>query len=71
MIAYAAVGGVVVVLLFAVWLAFRLVKKLGSAEAEREIFKMKSEQTRRANEIDEAVAFLSDEQLDRELRDGR
>lgn len=70
MIAYAVIGGGVVVLLFAVWMAFHLVKKAGSVEAERDMFKMKSEQSRRANEIDENVATLGDEQLDRELRDG-
>ena len=71
MIAYAALGGGVVVLIFAVWLAFHIARKAGSAEAERDIFKLKAEQARRANEIDEDVASLSDEQLDRELRDGR
>lgn len=71
MIAFAAVGGGVIVLLFAIWLAFHLARRAGSAEAERDIFKLKAEQSRRANEIDEDVSCLSDERLDRELRDGR
>lgn len=70
MIGYAVVGGGVVVLLFVVGLAFHFVRKAGSAEAERDTFKVKSEQARRANEIDEDVACLSNDELDRELRDG-
>ena len=67
MIAYAAIGGGVIVLLFLVWLAFRYARTAGEAAAQRDAFKARSEQARRANEIDESVSALSDDQLDREL----
>jgi len=67
MIAYAAIGGGVIVLLFLVWLAFHYARAAGEADAQRDAFKAKSEQARRANEIDESVSTLSDGQLDREL----
>lgn len=69
MTTFAVVGGVVLVLIFLVWLAFKKVEGKGRAEAEREHFQVKSEQARQANEIDEDVARLSDDELDRELRD--
>lgn len=67
MIAYATIGGGVIVLLFLVWLAFHYARTAGAAGAQRDAFRAKSEQARRANEIDECVADLSDDQLDREL----
>ena len=63
--------GLVAVIGFAIWLGFRGQRKRGQAEAERDQFRAKSEQARIANEIDENVAGLSDDELDRELRDGR
>ena len=69
MTAYAAIGGAVIVLLFLIWLALRYARTAGAAGAQRDAFRMKSEQARQANEIDECVADLSDDQLDRELRE--
>ena len=67
----AIVGGAVVVFSFLGWLAFRYVRKAGEAEAERKHFQAKSEQARRANEIDEKTGGMSVAQLDDELRDRR
>jgi hypothetical protein len=66
---YAVIGGLLLVLVFIVWLAFKNAEGKGRAEAERDHFQTESEEARRANEIDEAVIRLSDSDLDRELRD--
>ena len=71
MIAYSALVGLFLLLLFIVWIAFKTAEKKGRAEAEREQFQAKSEAATEAHEIDEAVLRLSDADLDRELRDGR
>lgn len=71
MIAYAAIGGLVLVLVFIVWIAFRSAERKGWADAERDRFMAESETARRANEIDESVMRLSDGELDRELCDGQ
>ena len=65
-----AVGAVVVLCVMG-WFGFRYARKAGEAEAERAYFQRKSEQGKLANEIDEHVARMSDDDLDRELRDGR
>ena len=67
----AIVGGVVAVAMFLVWLAFRYARKAGEAGAERDHAMTKAEQARKANEIDEDVARLSDAGLDDELRKSR
>jgi hypothetical protein len=66
---YAVIGGLVVILFFLVWLAFRTAEGKGRAEAEKRHFQGMSDHARRANEIDENVLSLSDDRLDRELRD--
>ncbi len=65
----ATIGGGVLFLVVVVLAALRVAKGSGRAEAERDYFEAKSEQARRANEIDEDVSGLSDNELDRELRD--
>jgi hypothetical protein len=67
----ATIGGGVLFLLVVVLAALRVAKGSGRAEAEREHFRAKSKQARQANEIDEDVSGLSDDELSRELRDGR
>ncbi len=59
------------VLLFAGLLAFALwsQKKRGQEQAERDQYHGQVERARRANEIDEDVAGLSDDELRRELYD--
>ena len=69
MTAYALIGGVLLVFLVIVWLAFRYSEGKGRAEAERDRHREMSEQARKANEIDEAIASLSDRDLDSELHD--
>jgi len=71
MTTYAVIGGLILVLIFIVWIAFKTAEGKGRADAERDQFQTKSEEARQANEIDEAVIRLSDDDLDRELRDGR
>ena len=71
MTTYAAIGGMVLVLLFIVWIAFRSAERKGRADAERDRFQAASEAARRANEIDEDVMRLPDDELDRELFDRR
>jgi hypothetical protein len=66
---YAVIGGLLVVLLFLVWLAFRSAEGKGRAEAEKRHYQRNSDRARKANEIDEAVLALPDDQLDNELRD--
>jgi hypothetical protein len=66
---YAVIGGLVVILLFLVWLAFKTAEGKGRVEAEKRHFQKMSDQARRANEIDEAVLVLPDDRLDRELRE--
>ena len=61
-------GGAVVIVLAIVWLGFRYAKKSGAAEAQRDDYAARTEQARVANEIDEDVAALDDDALDRELR---
>ena len=65
-----AVGAVVVLCVMG-WIGFRYARRAGEAEAERAHFQRRSEQAQLANEIDEHVARMSDDALDRELRDGR
>lgn len=67
----AIIGGGVLFLLVVVLAALRVAKGSGRAETERDHFQAKSEQARQANEIDEDVSDLSDDELTRELRDGR
>ena len=71
MTAYALIAGAVAIGIFLVWLAFRYARKAGEAGAERDQYRTKAEQGRKANEIDENVARLGDDDLDSELRDGR
>lgn len=71
MTVFLIVGGAVVVLCVMGWLGFRYAKNFGKAGAERDQFQRKTEQARCANEIDEDVARMSDDDLDRELRNGR
>lgn len=71
MMTAATIGGAVLFLIGVVLAAMRVAKSKGGAEAEKEHFQAKSEQARRANEIDEDVARLSDDDLTRELRDRR
>jgi len=72
---YAIIAAVAAVMLglgaLLIWRAFAAERKRGEAEAERDLYQMKSKQARRANAIDEDVARLSDPDLDRELCDGR
>jgi hypothetical protein len=69
---YAIIGALVLVLIFFVWIAFKNSEGKGRAEAERDRLQTESEVARQANEIDEAIIRLSDDDLDRELRgDGR
>jgi hypothetical protein len=63
-IVFVALGGI------ALWLLVRQSRKLGGAEAERDQFQVKSEQARRANEIDEDVARTPIADIDNELRNG-
>ncbi len=67
----AVIGGAVLFLVVVVLAAIRVAKGSGRAEVERDHFEAKSKQAGVANEIDEDVAGLSDDALDRELRDGR
>jgi len=67
----AVIGGGVLFLVVVVLAGMKVAKGKGRAEAEKEHFQAKSEQARQANEIDENVARLSDDELDRELRDRR
>ena len=67
----ATIGGGVLFLVVVVLAALRVAKGSGRAEAEREHFEAKSKQARQANEIDENVAGLSDDELSRELRERR
>lgn len=69
MTTYAVIGGLLVILLFLVWLAFRTAEGKGRAEAEKRHYQGISDQARKANAIDEATLSLSDDDLDRELRD--
>ena len=69
MTTYAVIGGLLVILLFLVWLAFRTAEGKGWAEAEKRHYQGISDQARKANAIDEATLSLSDDDLDRELRD--
>jgi hypothetical protein len=68
----AAVAGAIGILIvlggLCLWIMVRLAKDAGQAEAERDQYRSKAEQAERANEIDEAVSRLSDDDLDRELR---
>lgn len=70
MTAYAAIGGLFLLLLFVMWLAFRMAEQKGRSEAESDRVQKTFDQARMANEIDEGVKRLSDSDLDRELRDG-
>ena len=70
MTTYVVIGVVGLVLVFLVWLGFRYARKAGEAGAQRDQALARSEQARKANEIDEDVRRLSDDDLDRELRDG-
>jgi hypothetical protein len=67
---YAIIGVIGLVLVFLVWLAFRYARRAGEAAAERDQFQVKSEQARRANEIDEDVARTPIADIDNELRNG-
>ena len=67
----ATIGGGVLFLLVVVLAALRVASGKGRAQAERDHFRLKSEQARAANEIDEDVSGLSDDELARELRDRR
>ena len=67
----ATIGGGVLFLVVVVLAALRVAKGSGRAEAERDHFEARSEQARQANEIDEDVSGLADNELDRELRDGK
>lgn len=68
---YAAIGGLILVLIFIVWIALKSAERKGRADAERDRFLAESEAARRANEIDEDVMRLPDDELDRELFDRR
>ena len=71
---FAVIAAAVVLLFslgaFLIWIAIRAARKAGADAAERDRFREKSEQARKANEIDEAVVCMSDSDLDGELRDG-
>lgn len=67
----ATIGGGVLFLVVVVLAALRIAKVGGRAEAERDHFEAHTEKARQANEIDEDVSGLSDDELTRELRDGR
>lgn len=67
----AITGGAVLFLVVVVLAAMRVANGKGRAEAEKEHFQAKSEQARQANEIDEDVSGLSDDELARELRGRR
>ena len=64
----AAAGIFIVLGGFTLWLLARNAMKRGEATKEAEQYKGWAEQARKANEIDEDVARLSDDDLDRELR---
>jgi len=67
----AIISGAVLFLVIVVLIVVRVAKGSGRAKTERDHFQAKSEQARQANEIDETVAGLTDDELSRELRDGR
>lgn len=67
----AVIGGAALFLVVVVLAAMRVAKDSGRAETEKKQLQVKSEQARQANEIDEVVARLGDDELDRELRDRR
>lgn len=66
MTTYAIIGGLVVVAIFLVWLAFRQARKRGEAEADGRSNKRSAEHAREAAEIDEDVARMSDADRRRE-----
>ena len=68
MTTYAIIGGGIIVAVFLVWLAFRQARKRGEAEAESEAHERSAEDAREAREIEEDVARMSDDELDRRLR---
>ena len=54
---------------FLIWIAMHTARRAGADAAERDQFREKSEQARKANEIDELVVRMSDADLDSELFD--
>lgn len=64
----ALIGGGVLLAAFAVWLAVRMARRRGRAEAERDRATAGLEQARRGHAIREDVERLSDADLDDELR---
>ena len=70
---YAIIGASAIVILglgaFLIGLAFRTARRAGADASERDHYREKSEQARKANEIDEDIVRLSDVDLDSELRD--